>query len=141
MLTLKDRKDAVKAEIPKELYMAIVKLQAAEELDWEGACMRGAKLIDANSAEFKRMIELEAQRLYKQRFMKELNKARETITNNAWKSGAQWVRRHQDNFRVPCSICREPLYFSSSDSNWESEIKPTLYDAFKNWYHVRCKSS
>jgi len=140
MLSLKNREDAVKAEIPKALYMAIVKLQAAKELDWEDACLKAAQLINSNSEEFKRLVKLEAQRLYKQRFMKELNKARETIRSNAWEAGANGVRNNEDNFRVPCSICGEPMYFSSNNSNWESEVKPTLYQAFKNWYHVRCKT-
>ena len=140
MLSLKNREDAVKAEIPKALYMAIVKLQAAKELDWEDACLKAAQLINSNSEEFKRLVKLEAQRLYKRRFIKELNKARETIRSNAWEAGANWVRNNEDNFRVPCSICGEPMYFSSNNSNWESEVKPTLYQAFKNWYHVRCKT-
>ena len=140
MLALRDREGAVKAEIPKALYMAIVRLQAAESLDWEDACVRAAELIDANSKEFKRLVMLEAQRLYKRRFMKELNKAGETIRSNAWEAGAGWVRRNEDNFRVPCSICGKPMYFSSNDSNWESKVKPTLYQAFKNWCHTRCKT-
>ena len=49
MLALRNREGAVKAEIPKALYMAIVRLQAAESLDWEDACVRAAELIDANS--------------------------------------------------------------------------------------------
>ena len=63
MLSVKNREGAVKAEIPKALYMAIVRLQAAENLDWEDACVRAAELIDANSKEFKRRVKLEAQRL------------------------------------------------------------------------------
>ena len=144
MSTSKDGKDGLKkVDIPKKLYMAIVKLQAAEELDWEDACIYCAKLIDANSAEFKRMVELEAQRQYKQRFMKELNKARDTITNNAWErawnSGADWVRRNEDNFRIPCGICGKTMHISSSESNWESMIKPMLHAAFKNLCHKSCK--
>lgn len=140
MLSLKSRGNAVKAEIPKALYMAIVRLQAAESLDWEEACERAAQLLDANSQEFKRRVKLEAQRLYKQRFMRELNKARETIWRNAWEAGRQWTRQNEDNFHVPCSICGKPMHFSSLDENWESEIKPTLYRAFKNWCHVKCKT-
>lgn len=138
MLSLKNREGAVKAEIPKALYMAIVRLQASESLDWEDACVRAAQLVNANSLEFKRMIELEAQRLHKQRFMKELNRARETIRSNAWEAGGEWVRENEDNFRVPCSICGKPMYFSSLNKNWESEIKPILYQAFKNWHHTKC---
>ena len=72
--------------------------------------------------------------------MKELNKARETIRSNAWEAGANGVRNNEVHFWTPCSICGKPMYFSSNDSNWESEVKPTLYQAFKNWYHVRCKT-
>jgi len=138
MLTLKNREGAVKCEIPKELYLAIVKLQAAEELDWPEACVKAAQLLNSNSEEFKRLVRVEAQRLYKQRFMSELNKAKETVRSNAWEAGGEWVRENEDNFRVPCSICGKPMQFSSLDKNWESEIKPTLYQAFKNWRHTKC---
>jgi len=69
----------VRAEIPRELYMAIVKLQAAEDLDWPEACIKAARLLNSNSEEFKRIVQLEAERLYKQRLMRQLNKARETV--------------------------------------------------------------
>jgi len=42
-------------------------------------------------------------------------------------------------FEAPCSICGEPIVLTHKDSNWESEIKPTLLRAFKNWYHIRCR--
>jgi len=75
--------------------------------------------------------------------MKELNKARDTIIFNAWErawnSGAEWVRRNEDNFRIPCKICGKLIYISSSASNWESMIKPMLYAAFKNLYHISCE--
>lgn len=135
---MKNREGSVKAEIPRALYMAIVRLQAAENLDWKDACIRAAELIDVNSQEFKRRVELEAQRLYKQRFMTELNKARETIRKKAWEEGAEWVRRNEDNFRIPCSICGKPMYFSSRDENWERKVKLILYQAFKNWRHTSC---
>jgi len=135
---MKNREGSVKAEIPRALYMAIIRLQAAENLDWEDACIRAAELIDVNSQEFKRRVELEAQRLYKQRFMTELNKARETIRKKAREEGAEWVRRNEDNFRIPCSICGKPMYFSSRDENWERKVKPILYQAFKNWRHTSC---
>jgi Zn-dependent M32 family carboxypeptidase len=138
MLSLRGRGDAVKAEMPKELYMAIVKLQAAEELDWREACIKAARLINSNSEEFKRLVQLEAERLYKQRFMRQLNKARETVRSRAWEEAREWIRRTEDNFRVPCSICGKPMYFSSTQDNWEAQVKPTLYNAFKDWHHTAC---
>jgi hypothetical protein len=83
MLSTRNRGGAVKAEIPQALYMSIVRLQATETLGWENACARAAGLLDVNSQEFKHAAELEAQRLYKVRFMKELNKGRESIREGA----------------------------------------------------------
>jgi len=36
-------------------------------------------------------------------------------------------------FTAPCCVCKE--------SNWVKEIRPILLEAFKEWYHVRCKKS
>lgn len=137
MLSLKNREDAVKAEIPKILYMAIVKLQATENLDWEDACMRAAELVDGNSVEFKRAVKLEAQDLYKSRFMRELNVARKTIEDQAFQSGMNRVRVDEDNFHVPCSVCGKPMHISSRDNNWQEE-KRVLYEAFRGWRHTTC---
>jgi hypothetical protein len=136
MLSLKNRQGAVKAEIPKALYMAIVKLQAAEELDWEDACLKAAQLLHSNSVEFKRVVQLEAQRLYKQRFMRELNKARKTLMEQYHDIGFEEAMEI-DHFRVPCSICGKPMHFSSRDQNWDEERR-VLYEAFKNWHHTSC---
>jgi hypothetical protein len=138
MLSLRSRKGVVRAEIPRDLYLALIRIQASEGLDWEGTCLKAAQLLNLNSEEFKRLVRVEAQRLYKQRFMSELNKAKETVRSNAWEAGGEWVRENEDNFHVPCSICGKPMQFSSLDKNWESEIKPTLYQAFKNWRHTKC---
>ena len=137
MLSLKSREGAVKAEIPRDMYMAVVRLQAAESLDWEDACVRAAQLIDSNSEEFRRAVSREAQRLYKSRFMREVNRARESIRESAWNAGAEYVRESEDNFHVPCSICGKPMHFSSRDQNWEEE-KRVLHDAFRNWHHTSC---
>ena len=42
-------------------------------------------------------------------------------------------------FEVPCSICGEPMVFHHKNEDWETEVKPTLLEAFRDWYHVRCK--
>jgi len=42
-------------------------------------------------------------------------------------------------FEAPCSICGEPMVLAHDDKNWESEIKPTLLNAFKSWYYIRCE--
>ena len=114
--------------------MAIIRVQAAEDLDWVEACDRASTLLDANSGKFKAAVKREAQRTYKRRFMTEINKARKTMETEA----AARVRRSEDNFRVPCSVCGKPMVFSSRDENWESAAKPVLYSAFGNWHHTTC---
>ena len=42
-------------------------------------------------------------------------------------------------FEAPCMYCGKPIVFHHRLRNWESEVKPTLLEAFENWYHVRCK--
>lgn len=124
-------KDA-KNQIPRELIMAIVRIQAAENLDFDEACKRGAILIDRNRPKSKHDEELRAQAIYKSRFMTELNKARNTIRDDAWNDGANWVRQNENNFHTPCSTCGKLTSLSNRDNNWESKIKQVLYEAFKD---------
>ena len=42
-------------------------------------------------------------------------------------------------FEAPCAYCGEPMVFTHRDADWESEVKPRLLEAFRYWYHVRCK--
>lgn len=42
-------------------------------------------------------------------------------------------------FTVPCSICGKPMVFTHRDLDWAKEVRPTLHQAFRNWYHVCCK--
>jgi hypothetical protein len=57
-----------------------------------------------------------------------------------FEEGVNWVRANEDNFRTPCSVCGKPVYFGPSLDNWETEVKPGLYEAFKNWHHGKCAS-
>lgn len=125
MLSLKSRGGIVKIEVPKALYMAIVRLQAAESLDWEDACARAAQLIDANSAEFGMAVKREAQRLYNRRFMEQLNKALASVKEKAWNEGFEagydealysifeleekHLSKHGLGYAL-CQHCGKPLY-------------------------------
>ena len=113
--TKADSKRPVKVEIPRGLHQSIIKIQAEEDLDFEDACLKAALLLDLNSKEYRQAIEREARRASKSEFMSQLNTGRETIRNQAFADGQRFVREHEDNFRVPCSICGKPMQFSSRD--------------------------
>lgn len=144
----------MKAEIPKELYMAVVRVQAAENLDWNEACVRASQLIDVDK--FKKAVNRQALRLGKGKLMTQMNKMRETYENKGWDSGykegliqakgeffrkgKESVRANEDNFRVPCSICGKPMRFCSNDKNW-NEKQEVLYQAFASWHHITCQQA
>jgi hypothetical protein len=137
MIPKRNRKQSVKTSIPRQLYQAIIRIQADEDSDWTEAAEKAALLVDANGEKFKEAVAREADRLARSRFLKQLNKGRESIRDNAFNKGMNYVRRSEDNFRVPCSICGKPMYFSSRDENWENE-RTVLYEAFGNWRHTNC---
>lgn len=126
--------EAVKVSIPRQLYMKLLKVQVSDNVDWDEACVKASKLLDSNSEEFKQAVQRESTRIYKARHLAELNKARETIRREA----EQTVRNTENNWRVPCGKCGKPMFFSSRESNWESQLKPVLYKAFAGWSHVSC---
>jgi hypothetical protein len=43
-------------------------------------------------------------------------------------------------FNVPCPVCGKPMYFSSNQSNWKTEVYPTLKEAFSDRRHETCIS-
>jgi hypothetical protein len=140
MLSSKSREELVKASIPRQLQMAIIKIQAAEGLDWEPACKRASEIMHANDAVFKKAVAREAERRFKSRFTTQMNTARNTIWNDAYREGEERVRANEDNFHVSCAICGKPMTFSSRDNNWEEE-KKILYQAFSSWHHSACKQA
>ena len=77
-------------DLPEELIRAIMRIMLEEHLDWDQACKRVAILINLNSEEFKKLVEVEGNREYKSRHFKEFNKARETIIEKGNKK-AYWT--------------------------------------------------
>ncbi len=64
MVRSKRKKKSKKVSVPWSLYMAIVKLQAEEELDFESAGERAGSLLDEKSGKFAEEVLWEANRLY-----------------------------------------------------------------------------
>jgi len=109
---------SMKMEIPKVLYHAIIRIQAAENLDWDEACVKAATLMDTGSKSFKKEVDKEALRLEKRQFMTQLNTTRDSIKTSAYNEGVNYTRNNEDNFKVPCSVCGKPMYFSNRDPRW-----------------------
>ncbi|MCJ7633258.1 hypothetical protein MUP77_12810 [Candidatus Bathyarchaeota archaeon] len=137
MISSKNREDSVKDSIPRQLHMAIIRLQGAEDLDWDEACTRASVLINQHSGIFKRAVENRALSLYRSRHMSEMNKIRKAIEDKTRDVAVDMTRHEEDNFRVPCSICGETMYFSSTDEDWE-EAREFLLKAFAGWKHADC---
>jgi len=124
----------MKASIPRDLYMVIVKLQADEDLDWDEACSKVAKVVNPKMEEYEEAVKEKALSLAKGEFMTRLNKAREEIQRQARIE----ARKMGQNFEVPCKRCGKPVKFSAEDKNWDSKVKPLLNQAFSGWVHVNC---
>jgi hypothetical protein len=125
-----DHSDQRYVEISQNLYMAIVKIQANQNIsDWKRACDRAAVLLGESTKKFDNLVANEARKRYNGLFMQQLNEAKKTIEKN--------VREKEDNFRVQCGKCGQPMHFSSSDGNWE-QSKEILNKAFESWTHVKC---
>ena len=67
--------------------MAIVKIRASRELDWEAACEHLADLAIPNSKKFMKAVNSEANRRYKSRHLSELNKAKAGFIKNGYDKG------------------------------------------------------
>jgi hypothetical protein len=149
MLSVKGREGSVRVIIPKPLHMAILRIQVDQSLDWEEACLRAAELIDANSSEFKRRVQLEAQRLYKQRFMRELNKAKMKVWNEGFEAGRrnalnsifslnmEEASRHGLSYAL-CPYCDRPIYGVIVDAN--DNLGKWVLDKIREagWHHTKC---
>ena len=104
--------------------MAIIKVQASEELDYEQACQRASQLIDTNSEEYRRAVQSEANRLKKSQLMTEINKGKKTWRKKGYSSGykdgdkAGYKRGVQESrITYPCSVCGGELVMMPGAGN------------------------
>jgi hypothetical protein len=148
MLSLKHR-EGVRCEIPRELYMAIVRLQASEDLDWHDACVKASQLLDSNSKEFRKAVEKEAQRIYNSKFMTQLNKAKMKVWNEGFEAGRrnalnsifslspEEASRHGLSYAL-CPYCDKPIYGVVVDAN--DNLGKWVLDKIREagWHHTKC---
>ena len=136
----------VRVKVPRSLYMAIVKLQASKDLDWEDACVQASQIIN----EFEKAVEVRAQRLYNERFMEQLNKARRKIREEGFKEGYDTALKSvfyldpkeasKYGLTYPsCIYCGKPLHSVIVDAN--SNLGKWVLDRIREgrWHHTKCE--
>jgi hypothetical protein len=132
-------------DLPSPLRMAIVKLMAKDNLDINEAYEKAANLIDINSPEFDKAVKKEGLRLYKQKFMREVNTARTTIKYNQDSKLAQERRegfdegyaKGRDDHLVYyyCNVCRKRMDIYPNSAEHHKLVK-YMYD--HGWGHSSC---
>tara|TARA_B100000315_G_scaffold49545_1_gene44159 strand:+ start:2730 stop:3368 length:639 start_codon:yes stop_codon:yes gene_type:complete len=124
----------VKASIPKNLYMSIVKIQGNLNLDFKEACEVIAKQSDPKQKEFEKAVNLEADRRFKSGLMTQLNKAKKTISEKKYREGfIDGGIEKKMEYTVPCNVCLEDMVLS--ENMWEDAKE---YLKSKRWGHAKC---
>ncbi|UCD44584.1 MAG: hypothetical protein JSV27_10765 [Candidatus Bathyarchaeota archaeon] len=132
----------VKKSIPWELHMAIVRLQGAEELEYEEACVRAAVLIEEGDEKYRENVRAEANRMYKSRFMAEQNRAKNTWHKKGYDEGftdgeAKGFDAAKNAYQItyPCSNCGDDIILIR---NGEDTMSALEYLKSQGWRHGQC---
>lgn len=132
----------VKRSIPWALNLAILRLQGAEELEFDEACVRAAVLIEEGGERFKEEVKAEASRQYKSRFLGEQNKAKNTWIQKGYddgfgdgkKAGID-IGRESYQIKYSCSKCGGDLILRPGNKDTESAIE---FLKSQGWGHSQC---
>ncbi len=132
----------VKKTIPWSLHMAIVRLQGTEDLDYEEACSHAAMLIEEGKESFKEEVKSEANRLYKSRFMGELNKAKSTWVQKGFSGGydagveeGRILARDSFQITYPCATCGSDIVLRPDGDAAKSAVEHLKSEG---WRHTDC---
>jgi len=129
---------AVRVWIPKELYMALLRIQVSENLDWDDACRRAAILLNEGSEKYVKLLKREAEKLYSSRFMQQFNRARKNIAEEAYRRG---YRDGYEKGRLDhaiwyyCAICGGKIYVKPNSNSHMAIMK---YMKEHKWGHTSC---
>jgi hypothetical protein len=130
----KKRENSEKYPIPTRLYNELIKIQAADELSWNDACEKAANLLDSNSKMYKNAVAAEADRLYKSRFMTQLNKTRADLNMKGYQEGFADAAREYETWGF-CSVCGEKMTISPNSDEHKAIID---YLRKIGWSHGHC---
>jgi hypothetical protein len=134
MVGSKKKKKSKKIPVPWSLYMAIVRLQAVEELEFEAACEWAGSLLDEKSSKYTEAVQKEANLVHKKRFMKEMNKAKKTWIEQGRMAG---FSNAESKFKIECScaICGKPILLVPDSEMTKTAVK---HLELFGWRHTKC---
>ncbi len=138
MPSTKDEEEPHKVAIPRQLYMEIIKIQASENMEWEDACLRAAAMIDPNSNIFKTAVERSFQKVYRTKFIKQLNVTREGIRTDAYRLGkANGLQEGETKNQIwyYCDVCGKKMVIAPN-SNVHTKIIDYMREHL--WGHTDC---
>lgn len=99
-------------EIPWKLHIALIKLQGALESSYEEACIKASGLLDVNSEEFQKAVEVAARNLEKSSVMSKVNKRKMAWVDKGYQKGIDAGYEKgvvECQIKYPCSVCGEDL--------------------------------
>lgn len=134
METIKFKDNKVTAEIPKPLYQAIIRIQGEKDVDFPEACEIAGELVDPRRKDFEKAVKVEVDRRVKSKFMIQVNKAKETISEKKYLEGHyEGVEVGLNSYRYPCNICGKPIPLNEKTWEYASQFLTKL-----GWGHSSC---
>ena len=129
-------------DIPRELHMSLIKLQAEHDLDYDEACVRASRLLDANSREFKLAVEKEVGSIKRGLMLSESNRFKKTWKEQGYEEGygegdaAGYSRGAKEHKIVyPCSVCGREIIMLPDGPDHRA-MKDMMKE--RGWAHGDC---
>jgi len=118
-----------------------VKTQAADELSGYDASEKAAILLDPNSKIYKDAVAAEADKMYKSKFMTQLNKARKKAeikgNSDGYEEGLEQSKEEHEIWYF-CNVCDELIMISKESAEHNAIID---YLRENKWGHSACHES
>lgn len=135
----------VKTEIPRQLHMALIRIQAEEDLDFIDACIKASILLPENSTQYKEEVKKEAEQIHKVKFMREVGKTHESWKKKYYGEGFRdgenaGYRKGVNDYKItyPCHICGKPIVMAPGGNDHQAMVEMMKQ---KGWAHGDCLKS
>jgi len=136
------RQKSVKTEIPWELHMGIIKLQASNECTYNEACIHAVPLLDSNNILFKKAVNTEVSKKDRSSIMTRINKSKASWNEKGRQKG--FTEGHTSGYQeavqeykivYSCSVCSGELVMKPGAADHEAM---TQIMKENGWAHQTC---